>query len=207
MSCRSRSSNLRQSQRTIAKRLVTLYTTDQASTLEVILGAKQPRRHDQSHGQRKERHRARHAHPVAGEDVPDRGEASRHAARACACVAGASRCGACGREALDRVEDQRAEQSALLAQGPDRAARRSGRREAVADGARGAGATCRSAARLPAAAVDHRGRRLGDRSGGGNGRCAAVDAQQRRQHRAVAARTRRTSGPGLRRADSTAPVS
>ncbi len=33
-------SNLRQSQRTIAKRLVTLYTTDQASTLEVILGAK-----------------------------------------------------------------------------------------------------------------------------------------------------------------------
>lgn len=33
-------SNLHQSQRTIAKRLVTLYTTDQASTLEVILGAK-----------------------------------------------------------------------------------------------------------------------------------------------------------------------
>ncbi len=33
-------SNLHESQRTIAKRLVTLYTTDQASTLEVILGAK-----------------------------------------------------------------------------------------------------------------------------------------------------------------------
>ena len=33
-------SNLRESQRTIAKRLVTLYTTEQASTLEVILGAK-----------------------------------------------------------------------------------------------------------------------------------------------------------------------
>ncbi|HEX4527292.1 MAG TPA: NlpC/P60 family protein [Gaiellaceae bacterium] len=33
-------SNLHQSQRTIAKRLVTLYTTDQASTLDVILGAK-----------------------------------------------------------------------------------------------------------------------------------------------------------------------
>ena len=32
--------NLQESQRTIAKRLVTLYTTDQASTLEVILGAK-----------------------------------------------------------------------------------------------------------------------------------------------------------------------
>jgi cell wall-associated NlpC family hydrolase len=32
--------NLRESQRTIAKRLVTLYTTDQASTIEVILGAK-----------------------------------------------------------------------------------------------------------------------------------------------------------------------
>jgi peptidoglycan DL-endopeptidase CwlO len=32
--------NLKQSQRTIAKRLVTLYTTDQASTIEVILGAK-----------------------------------------------------------------------------------------------------------------------------------------------------------------------
>jgi peptidoglycan DL-endopeptidase CwlO len=32
--------NLSSSQRTIAKRLVTLYTTDQASTLEVILGAK-----------------------------------------------------------------------------------------------------------------------------------------------------------------------
>ena len=31
--------NLRQSQKTIAKRLVTLYTTDQSSTLEVILGA------------------------------------------------------------------------------------------------------------------------------------------------------------------------
>jgi peptidoglycan DL-endopeptidase CwlO len=33
-------SNLHESERTIAKRLVTLYTTDQASTLEVILGAK-----------------------------------------------------------------------------------------------------------------------------------------------------------------------
>jgi peptidoglycan DL-endopeptidase CwlO len=33
-------SNLRESQRAIAKRLVTLYTTNQASTLEVILGAK-----------------------------------------------------------------------------------------------------------------------------------------------------------------------
>jgi cell wall-associated NlpC family hydrolase len=33
-------SNLRASQRTIARRLVTLYTTEQASTLEVILGAK-----------------------------------------------------------------------------------------------------------------------------------------------------------------------
>jgi peptidoglycan DL-endopeptidase CwlO len=32
--------NLSESQRTIAKRLVTLYTTDQTSTLEVILGAK-----------------------------------------------------------------------------------------------------------------------------------------------------------------------
>jgi cell wall-associated NlpC family hydrolase len=32
--------NLKASERTIAKRLVTLYTTDQASTLEVILGAK-----------------------------------------------------------------------------------------------------------------------------------------------------------------------
>src|SRR3954468_6165973 len=32
--------NLHESQKTIAKRLVTLYTTDQASTLEVILGAK-----------------------------------------------------------------------------------------------------------------------------------------------------------------------
>jgi len=32
--------NLKMSQRTIAKRLVSLYTTDQASTLEVILGAK-----------------------------------------------------------------------------------------------------------------------------------------------------------------------
>ncbi len=32
--------NLRSSQRAIAKRLVTLYTTDQASTIEVILGAK-----------------------------------------------------------------------------------------------------------------------------------------------------------------------
>jgi peptidoglycan DL-endopeptidase CwlO len=32
--------NLKDSQRTIAKRLVTLYTSDQASTLEVILGAK-----------------------------------------------------------------------------------------------------------------------------------------------------------------------
>ncbi|HEX7700782.1 MAG TPA: hypothetical protein VF403_08675, partial [Kofleriaceae bacterium] len=32
--------NLRNSQRTIAKRLITLYTTEQASTIEVILGAK-----------------------------------------------------------------------------------------------------------------------------------------------------------------------
>jgi len=34
--------NLKRSQRVIAQRLVTLYTSDQASTLEVVLGCAQP---------------------------------------------------------------------------------------------------------------------------------------------------------------------
>ena len=48
----------RPSQRTIAQRLVALYTSDQESTLEVILGATQPRRHDHAHRQREVGHAA-----------------------------------------------------------------------------------------------------------------------------------------------------
>ena len=159
-------SNLHQSQRTIAKRLVTLYTTDQASTLEVILGAKNL--DDMINRMDSAKSVTALDTRILSQVKTFRTAVKRHGTLLANARASQARVVAERAAAKHSIESKINEQNNLLSSLK--------------------GATFSPAARLPAAAFDHRRRCLGDRSRGGNRRCAAADAQQRRQHRDVAAR-------------------
>ena len=198
-------SNLHQSQSTIAKRLVTLYTTDQASTLEVILGAKNL--DDMIN-------RMDSAKSVTALDTRilsqvktfrTCGEAPRDGARKGACVPGASRCRTCGREASieSKINEQNNLLSSLKGQIAQLVAADAARQLQMAD----AQARLSASNASPSSSLDHGRRRLGDRSGGGHGRCAAARRTATSPTSRCRSSARRTSGPALRRAGSIAPVS
>ena len=153
--------NVKVGQRTIAQRLVALYTSDQESTLEVVLGAKSLDDMITRIDNAKSVTQADTDVLARGEALPRSGQAQRPSPEARARSAGASRRAACCGEARHRVEDCRAGAALLVAQGRDCATRRSAGRAAAAARGCGPGAFERAARLGDPAGVGDGGRHLG----------------------------------------------
>ena len=200
-------SNLHESQRTIAKRLVTLYTTDQASTLEVILGAKNL--DDMINRMDSAKSVTALDTRILSQVKTFRTAVKRHGTLLANARASQARVVAERAAAKQSIESKINEQNNLLSSLKGQIAQL-----VAADAARqlqmAREAQARLAAqqqRLPAAAVDHGRRRLGDRAGGGHGRCAAARRTATSPTSRCRSSARRTCGPARRRADSTARAS
>ena len=177
-------SNLHESQRTIAKRLVTLYTTDQASTLEVILGAKNL--DDMINRMDSAKSVTALDTRILSQVKTFRTSVKRHGTALANARASQARVVAERAAAKQSIESKITEQNNLLSslKGQIAQARRGRRRETAADGALKRRRDLQLSSAPPGAAVDHGGRRLRDARCSGRRSSRRPDPQQRREHRA-----------------------